>query len=373
MEHYVQSATVRWYNACAYYAVALARGLKAHGFRVTFVSGYETPAVRIARSWDVDVFTVRRTPGITPLDYWRMIRAYRSFALKNGVSLVNAHNGSDHTAWMLALAGTGIPVVRTSGNQIPPNVHPFSRSLMKKTAGVIASCNPIRAYYTGGFGMDGSLVRIINGGVDSGYFTPSHTGQLSRDDIGIPGNAFVFGILGRYSPDKGHRYFFDAAGKVAAIHPDAWFVVAGWNAQLSEHDIRSMAEKTGILDRTVFFRRLGDTRDLIGLLDVGVVASVNSETICRVAMEYMAMCIPVIGTSTNVIPEIVRHNETGLIIPPRNPAAMAEAMEHLLSRPEEAVRMGARGREIVESEYSLGFFARLTIDAYRSFLSLHHA
>ncbi len=156
-----------------------------------------------------------------------------------------------------------------------------------------------------------------------------------------------------------------AAERVARAFPEAWFVAAGWEAQLNEDTMRMMAADAGIIDRTRFTGQQNDIRDLLCALDAGVIASVGSETVCRIAMEYMAMGIPVIGADTNVIPEIVRHGRTGYIVPQADPKAIAYVMERLITSPERSRALGKTGREIIEEEYSLEKFALKTLGAYR--------
>jgi len=394
MGHYVQAVTLRWYNACAYYAVSLSQGLRVLGHKVTFAGGSDTPAVKKAREAGIDVLESQSVSSSLPFNATsgpfsqiKIIQSYRKFALEKNVTLVNVHHGRDHLMWAFALRGTGIPLIRTSGNQIPPKKHPGSQFLMrKKTAGIIASCKTVRGYYTEKFGFKTDDIPVINGGVDSVYYSidypPRRAGELVaqaerselsqqdgliRKTLGIPEDAFVFGILGRFSPDKGHAIFFRAAEIVAKHHPEAWFLVAGWNAQLNEKDMRAMASMAGISGRTRFCRRYPGARDIIASLDVGVIASLRSEMICRIAMEYMAMCVPVVAADTNVIPEIIRHSESGIIVPAGKPRAMAYGMAKMIEQKGKSRLFGQRGREIVEKCYSFESFAEKTIDAYRSF------
>ena len=363
-DHIVQAVSIRWYNACAAYAVNIARGLAETGRRVTFAGPFGSPAVERAAGSGLPVCEL--PAGSTAGAFFLRVSACRRFAREQGVTLVNVHDGSSHLLWTLALRGAGIPLVRTSGNQVPPRTHPAARWLMaKKTAGVIATCRPVKVFYTEGFGIPPASIPVINGGVDSDFYTPSYPREGARERLGLPGNVFVFGILARFSPDKGHETFFRAAGQLANHYTNVWFIVAGWNAQLTDDDIRGMARHAGVLDRTRFAGRVADNRDLIAALDAGVICSVGSETICRIAMEYMAMGLPVIGTDTNVIPEVVRHGETGIVVPAGDTDACAAAMEDIAGAPEKARQMGAFGRNILEREYSLPVFAETTIDAYR--------
>jgi len=361
MGHIVQAVTVRWYNACAYYAVTLARGLDELGYRVTLAGARGTPSVEKARGYGID------TADVPDGGFLGRMMFCRRFALDNGVTLVNAHDGGTHLLWTLALRGTGIPVVRTSGNQVPPKNHAGARLLVRKTAGIIASCGTVRGYYADRFGIDRERIPVINGGVDTGFFTIRRRRDELRAAFGLPGDAFVFGILARFSPDKGHEHFFRAAGRVAERHPGVRFLVAGWKAQRSEPEIRAMADGAGVLDRTYFTGRHDDSRDLIEVLDAGVVTSVASETICRIAMEYMAMETPVVAFDTNVIPEVVSHGDTGYVVPAGDTDALADAMSSLVDSPEKVRTVGEAGRRRAETAFSLTAFAGRTAEAYRSF------
>lgn len=371
MAHIVQAITVPWYNACADYAVVLARSLKMTGHRVTVAGGEGTPSMERARAMELDVLDHLTPAAHNPLTLNSLANFYRAYALDNGVDVVNAHHGRDHLIWAYALRGTGIPLVRTSGNQIPPKAHPAAKYLIRRhTAGVIASCRTIRNFYADGFGMNPERIPVINGGVDSDFFTVAHPRNTLRDSLGLPPDGFVFGIIGRFSPVKGHRYFFEAARLLLQKFPDVWFVASGWDAQLNLANMKEMAESAGIIERIRFTGRQHDIRDLIASVDAGVIASVGSETVCRIAMEYMAMGVPVVASDTNVIPEVIRDNYTGFIAPKANPEAMAICMERLLSSREQAATLGGNGRETVEREYSLTRFAEKTLEAYRK-MSIH--
>jgi glycosyltransferase involved in cell wall biosynthesis len=366
MSHIVQAITVPWYNACADYAVLLSRGLNNLGHRVTFIGGKGSPAVEKARQSGLEIYDLSSPATSNPFRFYSLVKSYRKFAIDKKVSLVNVHQGCDHLAWAIALRGTGIPLVRTSGNQVPPNRHSGSRYIINHcTAGIIVSCRTIQKYYTDAFGIEPENILVVNGGVDSDYFSSGHPENSLRKTLGIPGNAYVFGIVGRYSPVKGHRYFFPAAGKIAREFPHAWFVVSGWEAQLNENSMRVMAAEAGILNRTRFTGRQNDIRDLINSLDTGIIASVGSETVCRIAMEYMSMGISVIGTDTNVIPEIICNGSNGYIVSPADSTAMEKMMESLISSPGLSQKFGEKGREIVEDKYSLEKFAFKTLEAYR--------
>jgi len=123
MDHYIQAVSLRWFNDCAYYAVALSCGIKSLGHRVTFTGVSGTPAVEKATKYGIEILDEKSQKSKNPFEQIVLVNKYRRFVLKNNVKLVNVHHGHDHFLWFLALKGTGIPLVRTSGNQIPPNTH----------------------------------------------------------------------------------------------------------------------------------------------------------------------------------------------------------------------------------------------------------
>ena len=367
--HVVQGVSLRWYNACANYAVSLAEGLHRIGTRSTVVGVDGSPAIEHALSGSCDIHALAGATRGNPLVFLRHVRECRSFALDSSVDCVNVHNGSDHVLWALALKGMGIPIIKTYGNQIPPNAHHGARLLMEKTAKVIATCKTAQCFFIDRFSIPPEDIPVINGGIDTERYVPVGDDGGVRDRLGIPRDAFVFGLLARFSPDKGHCHFFRAAGLAAQRFDDVRFIIAGWKSQYSLEDMKRMARDAGVADRTVFAGREPDGRNLISALDVGVIASVGSETICRIGMEYLAMKKPVIATDTNVVPEVILHGETGIVVPAGDFRSMAAAMIRMRDDTEFAQTCAAASRERAESEYSLESFARKTLDVYRSVIN----
>ncbi|MFH0931018.1 MAG: glycosyltransferase family 4 protein, partial [Candidatus Zixiibacteriota bacterium] len=124
----------------------------------------------------------------------------------------------------------------------------------------------------------------------------------------------------------------------------------------------------GISDKFIFTGRVEDPRKIISLMDIGVVASIGSETVCRVALEYMALGKPVVATDINGIPEVVKDGINGLIVKPKNSTSMADAILELLKDKTKRESYGKAGRVLTENEFSLNNFARKTEEFYYSFL-----
>ena len=91
MAHYIQAASLRWYNACAHYAVTLSRGLTVLGHRVTFAGAYGTRAIEKAGEYGIELLTKKSRKTKWHYEQIGCVNKYRQFALSHNVTLVNAH------------------------------------------------------------------------------------------------------------------------------------------------------------------------------------------------------------------------------------------------------------------------------------------
>jgi glycosyltransferase involved in cell wall biosynthesis len=117
--------------------------------------------------------------------------------------------------------------------------------------------------------------------------------------------------------------------------------------------LEALAAAEGIGER-VRFVGTTDRDATVALLGGAAVVACPSrfEGLPLVCVEAFAAARPVVGSAVNGIPEIVRNEETGLLVPPDDPDALARALDRLLAAPEVGDRLGARGREVVEREYT---------------------
>jgi glycosyltransferase involved in cell wall biosynthesis len=161
----------------------------------------------------------------------------------------------------------------------------------------------------------------------------------------------------RLHPQKGHTYLLAAAVKI----PDATFVLAGdgpLRAELEAH-----ARNLGVTDRCVFLGDRTDVPDLLAAADLFVLPSLF-EGLPVSVLEAMAAERPVVATAIGGTDEVVRHEETGLLVPPCDPSALAAAISRIRSDPSLARRLAAAGRERVEREFSSEVTARKVMGIY---------
>ena len=157
-------------------------------------------------------------------------------------------------------------------------------------------------------------------------------------------------VANMHHPVKGQTDLLHAMREVIRVRPDARLVLVGDGARrpLVEHCARQL----GIAEHCHF---LGHRRDVAAVLARAriAVSPSHAEGISNAILEAMAARLPIVATAVGGTPEIVRDGENGFLVPPGAPAALAPRLLELLDDAPLCARMGARGRRIVEREFSV--------------------
>ncbi|MDQ3168785.1 MAG: glycosyltransferase family 4 protein [Acidobacteriota bacterium] len=211
------------------------------------------------------------------------------------------------------------------------------------------------------FERDGALpprVVTIANGVDTTAFAPGHEDRVRRD-FGIPAGAPLIGAAARLDVWKGLEDFIEAAAIVHRARPDVRFVVAGGAIEGLEDYASTLQEQSHArgLDDVLHFAGWKYGPDAMPAfyrsLDVFVLPSREPEPFGLVVLEAMASARPVIATAQGGPLEIVVDGATGLLVAPRDPAVMAQAMIALADDPARARAMGDAGRQRAAADYSI--------------------
>jgi lipopolysaccharide/colanic/teichoic acid biosynthesis glycosyltransferase len=192
---------------------------------------------------------------------------------------------------------------------------------------------------------------ILNG-VDLEAYAPESAasgtvGKLRRE-LCIPEGAPVVGIVGRVVREKGYFEFAEMAKLVSRGFGDVYFLVVG-DALPSDRDgvaaeLRKRVNAAGLRDRFRFTGFTDRVADFLQAMDIFVLPSYR-EGFPRSVLEAMSTGLPVVATNIRGCREAVVHGETGLLVPPRDGRALAEAVSRLLGNPDLARRMGSAGRQ----------------------------
>jgi glycosyltransferase involved in cell wall biosynthesis len=308
-------------------------------------------------------FTVLPFGGgaFNPLGLLRIARALRA---RGDVDLVHTH--SSHALLVGAVLrrlGLARKHVHTRRVDFPVGRNMVSRwKYLRGCDHIIAISEGVRAVLES-CGVPAQRITVVHSGIPPRPDPDAAEADAVREELGWPRPRRILLCVGALTDHKGHRYLLEALPPLFARHGDLLCVLAG-DGEL-RHKLEDQARRLGIADRVRFLGHRDDVPRLLAAADLFVLAS-HLEGMGTSILDAMWFRLPVVATRTGGIPDAVEHGVTGLLVPPRDPAALARAIAELLEDRERARRFGAAGRERVARGFLVGHMAAGTRAVYRS-------
>jgi len=193
----------------------------------------------------------------------------------------------------------------------------------------------------------------IPNGCDTSLFKFNEEARRDlRRELGIADEAIVVGLPARHHPMKDHTTFLAAAARLAAVRPEAVFLLIGQGVDRSNRALRQLIEAHGIATRVKLMGERADMPDVYPVLDIATLSSAFGEGCPNVLIEAMSCGVPCVATDCGDAAEIL--GQTGTVVPRRNPEPLAAAWERLISLGSGARRsMGAEARQRIARSYDL--------------------
>lgn len=293
-------------------------------------------------------------------------RRISSIVRSGGFDVVHMHASHAHMLGCMACAMNPEPVCIVSRRvDFPVKKHALSLSRMKYRFRVdhyIAISKAVKEV-------------LIEGGVDPNRISIVHSGvEVRRDDrpapdiraeFHLPPAARIIGTVGALVGHKGHRYLIEAAPAIMQKVPDATFVLVG-DGELRT-DLERLASRYGVENAIIFSGYRPDAHALLDQFDIFAAPS-HMEGLNTSILDAMMLRRPVVATTAGGIPEIIEHEKTGLLVPPRDPGALAEAIVDLLSDPEKAETLALAGHRKAIEEFTAERMVEGTIAVYEKLL-----
>jgi glycosyltransferase involved in cell wall biosynthesis len=290
-------------------------------------------------------------------------RRLRRILRRERFDLVHAHIYASVVAAAIATLRTDVPLVITEHTEASWQnwrARWVSRWVYRRVERIIAVSTPIRRRLIERDGVHPDLTTIIPNAVVSASKPPADA-PLPVELRGRP----LVGVVARLQPEKGVANFLRAAARVAPQFPEAHFIVAGDGPLRQE--LAALTEDLGLRERVHFLGFRSDASALIKTLNVLVVPSVT-EGSPLVTLEAMAAGVPVVASAVGGIPDQIRHDKEGLLIPPGDTDAFGDALIALLRDPDRARRLGEAGRRRATSRFSHATMVWQIEDVYRDVL-----
>lgn len=327
----------------AHYALTLAVEQVRNGHRVEFWGRADSPVLTEARRLGLAVRGWEGGLGGV-LTWGSQRREAGAFAPR----VINAHTGSAHTTALVLAAKRPCAVVRTRGDARLPKGGALARLVAARTGAFIAVNRTLEDAFRALF--PGARVARVAQGIAG----PSEAAALP--------DAPVAGMVARFDKVKGHEILLDAAARLKSSVPGLRVRCAGEGRLLER--LRWQLKPAGLEGVVEFPGGVADKWAFMSACRVGVVPSLGSEAVSRTALEWMSQGRPVVASSVGGLPDLVEDGVTGLLVPPGDSRALAEALSSLLLDPAKAAALGRAGRARWESEFGLTSFFEATQRVY---------
>ena len=222
--------------------------------------------------------------------------------------------------------------------------HAFAeRMLMARTDCVVASAESVKRFYLSQVAADPARVEVIYNAVDFRTLETTTSRDEMRSQLGVPADAMAAAVIARLTDQKGHTHLLDAMATTPGLE-ELYLVVVGdgpLRPALEAH-----AASLGLTDRIRFLGSRRDLGNLLGAVDLFVLPSLW-EGLPLSLILAMGRGLPVAATAVAGIPEVVRHDETGLLVPPGDTAALGVALTLLVRSADDRRRLGCAARNFV--------------------------
>jgi glycosyltransferase involved in cell wall biosynthesis len=339
----------------------LLQGLKARG-HVNVLVCPRNSAIGGRAAQYADRLYALRMRGDHDLPFiWHLRRVIR----RERPDIVHIHSrrGADTLGGIAAqLAGVKTVLSRRVDNT---ETRPLVRIKYRLYDGVITISRGIREVLLAE-GLPATKIHCVPSAVDVALYRRECDRAWFTDTFGVPPAATTIGVIAQLIARKGHRHLLDAMPAILRAQPGTRLLLFGRGPMKEE--LRQHIARLGIADHVTLTGFREDMPRIIGCLDL-VVHPALKEGLGVSLLQAAGAGIPIVATRVGGIPEAVHDGENGLLVPPADAAALAEAIGRLLAEPPLRRTMGERGRVLVERDFSVDAMVSGNLRVYEAVLA----
>ena len=303
---------------------------------------------------------VRAARDLAPDVPFRLARAIREL----DATLVHTHLVHADVYGALATLPRRVPLVSTKHNDDPFRTRAFrfvERGLVARARSVIAITETLRRFLVVRLGLPEEKIEVIRYGLD---VLPRAWGH--NPPLDLPEGSRMLLAIARLVEQKGLDTAIRALPAIHSAHPDVVLVIAGDGPERER--LAALARELGVADAVRMPGRAGDVAEWLARAEL-LVHPARWEGFGLVLLEAMLAGVPAVASAVSAIPEVVAEGETGVLVPPDDPDALAQAIGALLTDTSLRSRLGTAARERARRVFSVERMARETAALYRRVLS----
>ncbi len=269
--------------------------------------------------------------------------------------VINSHSSTD--SWLVALASASIanvpPLIRTRHVSTPVNNNFFTQWLYRRaTAHIVTTGESLRQQLSRDNGYTLERMTSVRTGIDLRRFQPGDR-RAMRTKLGIADRP-TLGVVATLRDWKGHEDLLDAMVQIRGH----WQALYTWQLLIvgdgPEYDrLAAKIAARGLDDSVRLVGNQENVQEWLACFDIFVLPSYGNEGVPQGIMQAMACGLPVVSTPVGAIAEAVDDGRSGILIPTRNPAALAEGLAGLMLDPDKRVAMGRAGHAIATAQFGI--------------------
>ena len=371
-------SNVHWWNAEAAYAAKTAQLLEQAGHTVFVLTCPGSLNSENLSKRGLSLVEHINLNSNNPFQLFLSYQKLKKFIHEEQIDLINPHRSEGLPLFVFAARTVRskrpekpIAIVRTRGTTRPLRNHWLNRKMQLDwtdyhiTAGDIVSQRLL------------SAVPQIGNKVKTIYF-PAECSELPlkpekdfRREFEIPENSRVLAVVGRIRPVKGQRVLLQGISELISEFPDLVLLIPYRDTSENEPEMTALRADINRLNLKDHVRMIPEREDILQIMefaDLGIVSSVESEVICRVAMEYFSVATPVVAFPTGCLPEIIRHGQNGMLAKNKTSEALIEEIRNILSNPELSDRISQGARRDAEVRFDPQIMLDETLEVFESAL-----
>jgi glycosyltransferase involved in cell wall biosynthesis len=306
------------------------------------------------RAMGIEPFEFPLRGSLLQLNTLRQIARMARVCRRQRIRIVHTHDFYSNVIGVAAATLAGARAIasrRDLGHWLSPAQRRALRLALRLADLVVANAHAVGELVASTEHVPPLKLRVVPNGIDVAKFDRLAAQPPLPALPPLPdGEPRVAMVASMHLPDKGHGDLLDAAARLHARGRRAQWLLVSDGALRPQHE--QHARELGIADSVHFLGRRADVPSLLATVEL-VVHPSWAEGFPNVLLEAMCAARPVVATRVGGCPELVTDGDNGILLPPRQPAALADAIERLLADPARARDMGRRGRAAVEARFSL--------------------